>query len=99
MIGFAFVGTAVAQGLTISQYRHPETGKELSSNKAYLSGVAEGLTAYNIAAIRAPASMRWRTPQIGPQERLAHPAGHWDTMESTFDRAGADALRHPNQAP
>jgi hypothetical protein len=40
---------AAAQGITIDQYRRPETEKDLSFNKAYLTGIKDGLTAYNMS--------------------------------------------------
>jgi Rap1a immunity proteins len=39
---------AAAQGLTINDYRHPNTETDLSFNKGYLSGIKDGLIAYNM---------------------------------------------------
>ena len=49
-IGLGLTGNAVAQGLTIDEYRHPNSDAELSFNRGYLTGVKDGLTAYNMAA-------------------------------------------------
>lgn len=49
LIGTALLNEAAAQGITIDQYRHPETEKDLSFNKAYLTGIKDGLTAYNMS--------------------------------------------------
>jgi len=38
---------AQAQGLTVAQYQHPRTPQDLTRNKAYLLGVADGLISYN----------------------------------------------------
>ncbi len=37
------------QSLTTAQYRNPKTEKDLSANKAYLTGAKDGLLAYNNA--------------------------------------------------
>lgn len=39
---------AQAQGLTVAQYQHPRTPQDLTHNKAYLVGVADGLISYNL---------------------------------------------------
>ena len=41
---------ANAQGITTQQYRHPKTEKDLNFNKAYLTGIKDGLMAYNISS-------------------------------------------------
>ncbi len=38
-----------AQSLTTTQYRNPKTERDLSANKAYLTGAKDGLLAYNNA--------------------------------------------------
>ena len=48
MIGLVFTGHAAAQGLTIDNYRHPNSQPELDFNKGYLSGIKDGLIAYNM---------------------------------------------------
>jgi hypothetical protein len=42
-------GGADAQTITMDQYQHPKSEKELSFNKAYLEGVKDGLIAYNMS--------------------------------------------------
>jgi hypothetical protein len=49
LIGTVLLNAAAAQGITVDQYRHPQTEKDLSFNKAYLTGVKDGLTAYNMS--------------------------------------------------
>ena len=49
MIGLALNGHAAAQGMTINDYRRPNSQPELDFNKGYLTGVKDGLTAYNMA--------------------------------------------------
>ena len=50
LLGLSLPFGAHAQSLTVSQYRHPKSAKDLTFNKAYLMGVAEGLLAYNVVA-------------------------------------------------
>jgi hypothetical protein len=40
-----------AQAVTVAQYRHPDSAKDLNFNKTYLIGVADGLIAYNMSAV------------------------------------------------
>jgi molybdopterin-guanine dinucleotide biosynthesis protein A len=49
LFGTVLLNEAAAQGMTIDQYRHPETEKDLNFNKAYLTGIKDGLTAYNMS--------------------------------------------------
>ncbi len=49
LIGVVLSGNAAAQGLTIDQYRRPDTQTDLSFNKGYLTGIKDGLIAYNMA--------------------------------------------------
>lgn len=42
-------GGADAQTITMDQYQHPNSEKDLSFNKAYLEGVKDGLIAYNMS--------------------------------------------------
>jgi Rap1a immunity proteins len=37
-----------AQNLTVSKYQHPRSPQDLTYNKAYLMGIADGLIAYNV---------------------------------------------------
>jgi len=39
-----------AQTLTVAQYQHPRSEKDLSSNKAYLNGIKDGVVALNVTA-------------------------------------------------
>lgn len=48
-IGFASTDNAAAQGLTINDYRRPNSQPELDFNKGYLTGMKDGLVAYNFA--------------------------------------------------
>jgi hypothetical protein len=50
LFGTVLLNEAAAQGITIDQYRHPQTEKDLNFNKAYLTGIKDGLTAYNMSA-------------------------------------------------
>lgn len=49
LFGIVLLNEAAAQGITIDQYRRPETEKDLSFNKAYLTGIKDGLTTYNMS--------------------------------------------------
>ena len=40
---------AAAQGLTIGDYRRPKSEADLSFNKGYLTGIKDGLIAYNMS--------------------------------------------------
>jgi hypothetical protein len=42
-------GGVEAQTITMDQYQHPKSEKDLNFNKAYLEGVKDGLVAYNIS--------------------------------------------------
>jgi hypothetical protein len=41
---------ATHQPLTVAQYQHPKTPKDLQFNKAYMIGIKDGLIAYNMSA-------------------------------------------------
>ena len=41
---------AQAQSVTLGQFQHPKSAKDLEVNKTYLIGAAEALLAYNAAA-------------------------------------------------
>ena len=47
-IGFIVTGNAAAQGLTMDTYRRPNSQPELDFNKGYLTGIKDGLIAYNM---------------------------------------------------
>jgi hypothetical protein len=47
-IGLVLTGNAAAQGLTIDSYRRPNSQTELDFNKGYLTGLKDGLIAYNM---------------------------------------------------
>ena len=49
LFGTVLLNEAAAQGLTIDQYRRPDSQTELNFNKGYLTGIKDGLTAYNMA--------------------------------------------------
>jgi hypothetical protein len=49
LIGLALTDNAAAQGLTINDYRRPNSQPELDFNKGYLTGIKDGLIAYNMA--------------------------------------------------
>jgi hypothetical protein len=40
---------ANAQTVTVEQYQHPKSEKELNFNRPYLEGIKDGLIAYNIS--------------------------------------------------
>ena len=40
---------AHAQTVTVDQFQHPKTDKDMSFNKTYLLGVRDGLMAYNMS--------------------------------------------------
>jgi hypothetical protein len=48
LFGLSLCFAANAQGLTVGQYQHPRAAKDLTYNKAYLLGVADGLISYNL---------------------------------------------------
>jgi hypothetical protein len=48
MIGLSIEGAA-AQWLTIRDYQHPSSDADMSFNKGYLSGIKDGLIAYNMS--------------------------------------------------
>jgi hypothetical protein len=50
LLGLSLSLGASAQTITLDQYQHPKTAKDLSFNKAYLVGAADGLIAYNLTA-------------------------------------------------
>ena len=49
LIGTALLNEAAAQGLTVNDYRRPNSQTELNFNKGYLTGIKDGLIAYNMA--------------------------------------------------
>ena len=49
LIGLVSIDNAAAQGLTINDYRRPNSQPELDFNKGYLTGIKDGLIAYNMA--------------------------------------------------
>lgn len=48
MISLVFIDDAAAQGLTINEYRRPDSETALNFNKGYLTGIKDGLIAYNM---------------------------------------------------
>jgi hypothetical protein len=49
LFGTVLLNEAAAQGLTIDDYRRPNSQTELNFNKGYLTGIKDGLIAYNLA--------------------------------------------------
>ena len=49
LFGTVLLNEAAAQGLTINDYRRPNSQPELDFNKGYLTGIKDGLIAYNMA--------------------------------------------------
>jgi Rap1a immunity proteins len=47
LLGLLLCLDAEAQTVTLAQFQHPKTAKDLDFNKTYLLGVADGLIAYN----------------------------------------------------
>lgn len=47
-IGLVSIDNAAAQGITINDYRRPNSQPELDFNKGYLTGIKDGLIAYNM---------------------------------------------------
>jgi hypothetical protein len=50
LIAISLVSAAIAQVVTIEQFVHPQTEKDMSANKSYFNGIKDGLVAYNMAA-------------------------------------------------
>lgn len=50
LLGLLLVTAADAETMTVSKYRHPDTAKELEFNRAYFTGVKDGLLAYNASS-------------------------------------------------
>ncbi len=48
-IGIVSIDEAAAQGLTVDQYRRPDSQTALDFNKGYLTGIKDGLIAYNMS--------------------------------------------------
>jgi hypothetical protein len=48
LLGLSLSLGANAQTVTLAQYQHPKTEKDLSFNRTYLIGAADGLIAYNL---------------------------------------------------
>ena len=48
LLGLLLSFGANAQNVTMEQYRHPKNEKDLNFNKAYFSGIKDGLLAYNM---------------------------------------------------
>lgn len=49
LFGTVLLNEAAAQGLTINDYRRPNSQPELDFNKGYLTGIKDGLIVYNMA--------------------------------------------------
>jgi hypothetical protein len=47
LLGLSLCLDAQAQTVTLAQFQHPKTAKDLEFNKTYLLGVTDGLIAYN----------------------------------------------------
>ena len=47
LLGLSLCLDAQAQTITLAQFQHPKTAKDLEFNKTYLLGVTDGLIAYN----------------------------------------------------
>lgn len=77
-------GGAAAQSLTIDQYRHPKTDKDLVFNKAYLTGVKDGLMSANISADDKMFCLTGEVPILSFEQAN-------DVMLSWARKRGADA--------
>ncbi len=42
--------SATAQTVTLEQYKHPKTEKDLNFNRTYMIGIKDGLIAYNMSS-------------------------------------------------
>jgi hypothetical protein len=51
LVGLSPLFAAGARAVTVGQYRHPISAKDLEFNKAYLMGAADALIAYNMSAV------------------------------------------------
>ncbi len=49
LFGLMLCPRAQAQSVTLGQFQHPKTPKDLEINKAYMFGAIDGVVAYNIS--------------------------------------------------
>jgi hypothetical protein len=49
LLGLLLCSAAGAQTITVGQFAHPKGEPEMNFNKAYLTGVKDGLIAYNMS--------------------------------------------------
>ena len=91
MIGLSIEGAA-AQWLTIKDYQRPKSDADMSFNKGYLSGVKDGLIAYNMAAESKLFCLSGDLPTLGFEQAN-------DLMMSRARKKGPDIGATPvNQA-
>ena len=50
LLGLSLSFGATAQTVTLGQYQHPKTEKDLNFNKTFMIGVKDGLIAYNMSS-------------------------------------------------
>jgi len=50
LLGVSLSFGATAQTVTLEQYKHPKTEKDLNFNRIYMIGVKDGLIAYNMSS-------------------------------------------------
>ena len=67
-LGVSLCGAGGAQPLTMREYQHPKSAKDLSYNKIYMIGAANGLLAYNLSADRKLFCMPGLLPHLSFEE-------------------------------
>jgi len=77
-----------AQTVTIEQYQHPKSEKDLNFNKTYLEGIKDGLLAYNMS-LEDKLFCVGGMPPVLTFERASDTVLHWAR------KRGADAASTP----
>ena len=67
---------ANAQTVTVEQYQHPKSEKDLAFNKSYLEGIKDGLIAYNIS-VEDKLFCLGGTPPVLTFDRASDTLLHW----------------------
>ena len=85
--GTLLCGGVNAQTVTMDQYQHPKSEKDLSFNKAYLEGVKDGLIAYNMS-LEDKLFCLGGMPPVLTFERASDTVLHW-ARKKEMDRGGS----------
>jgi hypothetical protein len=75
-VGGWFASDAIAQTLTVEQFQHPKSDKDMNFNKTYLLGIKDGLMALNVSSEDKSFCIGGEIPDL-PFDRASDILLHW----------------------